>query len=299
MRKLPIRVCLVFLCLAGCQKPAPLTVEPPVGSPAGTLSVTYLPTTDTSITVNPIDSAGVLPSEQTNYSGLFLVNNVKYDNGHGIFSTAYASAYFGDRNRPLVVNGKILGYYGKDLMPYSAYPLRIGGVFMTRYPYRIHIGNRDTTFGSIYRAAFASFQPHTEIEWDDPGDDTTRLRPFFKDTVVTPEDLQVISPVGGSVFSRSKQIDLRWTGGGDIAIVISTVNTFTGRTKPILLLRPAVNTGKAVIEPQLLQQLLPPTRNFVFTFIIANKVDRQLGVLSQDRTLVQSSSVYNSYFQLQ
>jgi hypothetical protein len=298
MRKLPIRVCLVFLCLAGCQKPSPLTVEPPPETPAGSLLVTPLPIADTTITVNAIDSAGVLPSEQTNYSGLFLVNNVKYDNGHGIFSTAYASAYFGDRSRPLVVNGKVLGYYGKDLMPYSAFPLRIGGVYMTRYPYKIRIGNRDTTFGSIYRAAFASFQPRTSIDWDDPGEDTTRLRPFFRDTVVTPEDLRVFAPVGGSVLSRLKQVDLRWTGGGNIAIVISTVNPFTGRTRPILLLQPAVNTGKAVIEPRVLA-LLPQTRNFVFTFIIANRVDRQLGVLSQDRTLVQASSVYNSYLQLQ
>ena len=298
MRKLPIRVCLVFLCLAGCQKPAPLTVEPPPESPAGSLTVTIVSNPDTNITVNAIDSVGVLPSEQTNYSGLFLVNNVKYDNGHGIFSAAYASAYFGDRNRPLVVNGKVLAYYGKDLMPYSAFPLKIGGVYMTRFPYRVHVGDRDTTFGSIYRAAFASYQPHSQIEWDDPGDDTTRLRPFFRDTVVTPEDLHVFAPVGGSVFSRLKQIDLRWTGSGSIAIVISTVNPFTGKTRPILLCKPAVNTGKAVIEPRVLA-LLPQARNFVFTFIIANRVDRQLGALSADRTLVQASSVYNSYFQLQ
>lgn len=288
----------MLVCLAGCQKPAPLTVEPPPESPAGSLTVTVLPSTDTSITVNPIDSVGVLPSEQTFYSGLFLVNNVKYDNGHGIFSTAYASAYFGDRTRPLVVNGKILGYYGKDLMPYSAYPLKIGGLFMARFPYRIHIGNRDTTFGSIYRAAFSSFQPHREFEWDDPGDDTTSTRPFFKDTVVTPEDLNVVAPLGGSVLSRLKQVELRWNGGGKIAIVISSVNPFTGKTRPILLLQPAVNTGRAVIEPRL-WQLLPQTRNFVFTFIIANRIDRQLGVLLQDRTLVQASSVFNSYFQLQ
>ena len=122
MRNLAILVCVTFLCQAGCQKPAPLTVEPPAAPPAGTLSVTVLANPDTNIAVNPIDSVGVLPTDQTNYSGFFLVNSVKYDYGHGAISGASASAYFGDRNSPLVVNGKIVVYYGLDLMPSAVFP---------------------------------------------------------------------------------------------------------------------------------------------------------------------------------
>jgi hypothetical protein len=297
MKKLAILACLLFLCQAGCQKPSPLTVEPPVESPAGSLLVTALSTLDTNITVNAIDSIGVLPTDQTMYSGLFLVNSVKYDNGHGILSLAYASAYFGDRNRPLLVNGKVVGYYGIDLMPYAVSPLKISGIPMIRYPYKIHIGSRDTTFGYMYRAAFASLQPKTSFNWDDPGPDPARLSPF-QDSVQMPEDLKVLAPVGGAILSRSKQVDLRWSGSGNLVIVISTYNTLTGKTKPVLQLQPAVNTGKAVIDPHVLQ-LLPQVRNFVFTFIIANRVDRLLGALPQDRILVQAASVSNSYVQLQ
>jgi hypothetical protein len=293
MRKLSILACLLFLCQAGCQKPSPLTVEPPAGS----LVVTVLGNPDTNITVNPIDSVGVLPADQTTYDGLFLVNSVKYDNGHGIFSVAYASAYFGDRNRPLVVNSRVVGYYGIDLMPSSFFPLKIGGIPMIRYPYKIHIGSRDTTFGYVYRAVFASLQPKTSFDWDDPGPDTTRLHPF-RDSVQTPEDLKVLAPLGGSVLSRAKQVDLRWTGSGSLVIVISTYNPVTGKSRPILQLGPTVNTGTAVIEPRVLQ-LLPQTRNFVFTFVIANKFDRLLGGLSKDRILVQAASVSNCYLQLQ
>ncbi len=300
MRKLSIVACCVFLCQAGCQKPSPLTVEPPADSPAGSLLVTVLGNPDTNITVTPVDSAGVLPTDQTTYAGLFLVNTVKYDNGHGPASVASASAYFGDRNRPLVVNGKIVGYYGIDLMPLPiASPLKIGGFPMIRYPYKIHIGSRDTTFGYMYRASptfQALIQPNKRFDWDDPAPDTTRLS-AFSDTVVTPEDLMVLAPVGGSVLSRTKQLELRWTGKGNLVIVISTFNPVTGKSRPVLQIQPAVNTGTAVIEPRLLQ-MLPQTRNFVFTFIIANKVDRLLGGLPRDRILVQAASVYNSYVQL-
>ena len=298
MKKLVILICLLFVCLGGCQKPSPLTVEPAVESPAGSLLVTPLPSADTNITVNSIDSIGVLPTDQAGYSGLFLVNTVKYDNGHGVLALAYASAYFGDRNRPLVVNGKVVGYYGIDLMPSALAPLKIGGNLMIRYPYKIHIGGRDTTFGYMYRASLplASLKPTTLFNWDDPVPDP-RLS-GFKDSIQTPEDLIVQAPVGGSVLSRSKQVDLRWTGRGNLIIVISTYNPLTGRTKPVLQLQPAVNTGNAVIDPHVLQ-LLPQVRNFVFTFIIANRFDRLLGGMPKDRILVQAASVHNSYVQLQ
>jgi len=298
MRELRLLACVLFFCLGGCQKPAPLTVEPPADLPAGSLQVTVLGNPDTNITVNPIDSVGVLPTEQVLYPGLFLVNSVKYDNGHGTLSLAYASAYFGDRNRPLVVNGKVVAYYGIDLMPSAFSPLKIGGFAMARYPYKIHIGSRDTTFGYMYRAVFASLQPQTRFDWDDPRPDTTRLSGGFRDSVVTPEDLRVLAPVGGSVLSRLKQVELLWKGNGNLIIVISTFNPVTGKSRPYLQLQPTVNTGRAVIEPRLLQ-LLPQTKNFVFTFIIANRVDRQLGGLTKDRILVQAASVYNSYLQLQ
>jgi hypothetical protein len=120
----------------------------------------------------------------------------------------------------------------------------------------------------------------------------------FKDSVQTPEDLTVQAPAGGSVLSRSKQVDLRWSGSGNLVIVISTYNPVTGKTKPVLQLQPVVNTGKAVIDPHVLQ-LLPQVRNFVFTFIIANRFDRLLGGMPKDRILVQAASVHNSYVQLQ
>ena len=298
MKKLAILICLLFVCLGGCQKPSPLTVEPAVESPAGSLLVTPLPSADTNITVDSIDSIGVLPTDQAGYSGLFLVNTVKYDNGHGVLALAYASAYFGDRNRPLVVNGKVVGYYGIDLMPSAISPLQMGGIPMVRYPYRIHIGSRDTTFGYMYRASLspASLKPKTSFDWNDPGPDP-RLSPF-QDSVQTPEDLIVQAPAGGSVLSRLKQVDLRWSGNGNIVIVISTFNPVTGKTKPVLQLQPAVNTGKAVIDPHVLQ-LLPQVRNFVFTFIIANRFDRLLGGVPKDRILVQAASVHNIYVQLQ
>ena len=296
MRKIPV-IYVSLLFAVGCQKPSPLTVEPPGGSPSGSLEVTVLSNPDTNIAVNPVDSSGVLPADQTQYSGLFLVNTVKYDNGHGVLNVAFASAYFGDRNRPFVVNGKTIGYYGINLMPLaSLIPLKIGGIAMMRVPYRIHYGTRDTTFGWMYRAVFASVQPKFQYEWDDEDPDPVFSPVHFHDTVQSPEDLRVLSPAGGSVLSRSTPVQLRWTGGGPIRIVISTYNVLTGKTRPVLQLKPDVNTGSAVVETSLLA-LLPQARNYVFTFVIANRSERLLGQQLQDRTLVQAASVYNTYVQ--
>jgi len=297
MKKLPvISAALVFACMFGCQKPSPLTVEPPGGTTPGSLEVTVLSNPDTNIAVNSVDSSGVLPADQTQYSGLFLVNTVKYDNGHGVLSVAYASAYFGDRNRPFVVNGKTLGYWGVDLMPFASFPLKIGGIAMTRVPYRIHLGTRDTTFGWMYRAAFASVVPKFQYAWEDDDPDPVFSASHFQDTVQAPEDLRVLAPAGGSILSRTKQVQLRWTGNGPLRIVISSYNVLTGRTRPLLQLVPDVNTGSAVIEPSLLA-LLPQARFYVITFIVANRSERLLGTLQTDRTLVQAASVYNTYVQ--
>jgi len=296
MRKIPV-IFVSLLFAVGCQKPSPLTVEPPPETPAAALNVTVLSNPDTSITVSGVDSSGVLPKDQTDYSGLFLVNTVKYDNGQGVLSLAYASAYFGDRSRPFVANGKTLGYWGVDLMPFSAYPLKIGGIAMTRVPYRIHVGTRDTSFGWMYRAVFASVVPRFQYAWEDDDPDPVFSPSHFHDTVQTPEDLRVLAPAGGSVLSRTKPVQLRWTGNGPLRIVISTFNVLTGKTRPILQLTPDANTGSAVIEPSLLA-LLPQARNYVITFIIANRSDRLLGALLKDRTLVQAASVYNTYVQI-
>jgi hypothetical protein len=170
---------------------------------------------------------------------------------------------------------------------------------MVRYPYKIHIGNRDTTFGFMYRAPLPAFQFKSSYDWDDPRPDTTRLTAVFRDTIATPEDLKVLAPAGGSILSRTKPLELRWTGNGNLTIIVSSYNLVTGRTKPILQLQPSANTGSAFIEPHVLQ-LLPQTKYFVFTFIIANKGDRQLvGLSASDRILVQAASVYNSYVQFQ
>jgi len=299
MKKLPvIFACLLFACQFGCQKPSPLTVEPPADAPAGALEVTVVSNPDTNIAVSPVDSSGLLPGDQTQYSGLFLVNTVKYDNGHGLLSVAYASAYFGDRKRPFVVNGKTLGYWGVDIMPMTTLPLKVGGIVMTRVPFKIHVGTRDTTFGYMYRAVFASLQPKSSFDWDDQQPDPIMSPTAFHDTVQTPEDLRVLAPAGGSVLSRTKALQLRWVGGGPIRIVISTYNVLTGKTRPVLQLKPDVNTGSAVIDPSLLA-LLPLARNYVFTFVIANRSDRLLGQQQQDRTLVQAATVYNTYVQFQ
>jgi hypothetical protein len=297
MKKLMFIAATVLGLAGGCQKLDPVIVDP--GEPTGSeLELTTLGLPDTNLTITSIDTSGVFPSDVIRFSGFLLLNTVKYDAGPvGIRSEAFSSVYFADRSRPLLVNGKTVGFFGLELMSNLLQPLTINSLSMLRVPYRLRFPGavRDTSFGFAYvRDLTGAHQPNMLYTWRVPSPMNIDA---FSAQVITPDNVQVLAPLGGSVLPRNREMILRWTGKGDLDIIISVVNPLTKKTRPVMKLRPRVNIGKAVVDARILS-LLPRERYFAFTFIIANRYERMVVGKFPGTILVQAASVYNSYIEI-
>lgn len=292
-------VAIAMIVAAGCQKPGPVTVD----SDAlfnSTLEVTTIATPDTNLTVSAVDSSGVIPADGVNYSGFLLLNSIKYDAGaSGIKTQVYSSVYFVDRSRPLLWNGRLIGFFGIDVAPGPFQFVTINSLPMIRVPYRLKSPGAslvDSAFGyTFFRDLSATYQPNATYTWNVPGLMATS---GFSPQVKSPDELKVSSPAGGSVMSRGKDLVMRWGGKGDIDIVISLYTPGTQKTKPVLKIHPRMNTGMAVLDQRILH-LLPKDRYFVFTFILARREERQLPGMFNGKILIQAAAIHNSYVELQ
>lgn len=289
---------IVLILATGCQKPGPVTVDPDVILNSA-LEVTTIGTPDTNLTVSGVDSSGVIPADGVNYAGFLLLNNIRYDTGAGAFKTeVFSSVCFVDRNRPLLWNGKPVGYFGIDVAPGPLQSVTINSLPMLRVPYRLRVPGAsvgDSAFGYTFvRELSATYQPNTTYTWNVPA---LNAMSGFAPQIKSADELRVSSPAGGSVFQRGKGLVLRWTGKGDIDIVISLYFPGTRKTRPLLKIHPKVNTGGAVLDQRILQ-LLPKDRFFVLTFILARREERQLPGLFNGKILIQAAAVHNSYIEL-
>ena len=287
------------LAAAGCQKPAPVTVENDAVQNA-TLELTTLSLPDTNLNINAIDSSGVLPMDGANYSGFLLLNDVTYDaGGTGVKHEIYSTVYFVDRNRPLLWNGKPIGFFGMDVAPGPLQFVTINSLPMGRIPYRLRLPGMslpDSAFGyTFYRDLSAIYQPNATFTWNVPSLNATSA---FAPQIKSPDKLEVSAPAGGSVLPRGKDMVVRWTGKGNIDIVISLYAPLTRKAKPLLKLHPVLNTGVAVIDRRILQ-LLPKERYFVCTVILARRDVRQLPGFFNGTILIQAAAVHNSYIEFQ
>ncbi|MEW6510824.1 MAG: hypothetical protein AB1428_07685 [Bacteroidota bacterium] len=289
---------VILLAAAGCQKPDPVVVDPgETTSPK--IEVTPIAPADTNAGGTSVDSTGVPPGDATRFSAFLLVSRVVYDAGPAATHVeTFSTAYFADRNRPLTANGRTIGYYGIDLVSNSLLPLTINDLAMFRIPYRLRIPGalRDTVFGSVFVRDVASiYQPNTVMTWRAQ---SPMSMSQFTTQIVTPDNVRLLEPAGGSMLRRSDPLVLRWEGRGDLFIVISRINPVTKRTIPFLKIHPKVNLGRVVIEPAILH-LLPPERYFVLTFIVSNRFEKMVVGQYPGMILVQAASIHNSYVEFQ
>ena len=279
---------------AGCQKPDPIIMDSGERTER-VVEVTPIAQPDTNQTQTSVDTTGVSPLDAARFGALVLIANVEYDGGVlGAHTESFSSVFFADRDKPLIFNGKTLGFFGMDL----GLAITINGLPMIRLPHRIPYPGmiRDTVTGYIYAKDLAGVhQPNTVFRWDVP---LASAIGAFNVSITTPDNVQVLAPAGGSVLSRNRDLLMRWTGQGNLNVVISVVNPLTKKTRPLMNLHPRLNTGRALIDARILQ-LLPPERFFVFTFIIANKYERLVVGPYPGLILVQAASVHNSYVEFQ
>jgi hypothetical protein len=277
---------MTLVALASCKQPAGVelkTVDPEPG-----LNVTSIAVADTSMELTPIDSSAVLPDDQIRFEGLIQITSITYNAGSGIRTFAFSRVFFADRNRPIRYSlfGGRIGYFGSDLNGVT-----LNGNPMTRVAHRIPLRftQRDTVAGFEYREDVSTtYRPNTVYSWA-----TSPIgMGIIAASIKSPDSLIVYSPAGGSVVPKNRNLQLRWSGQGELSIIISYVSP---TTKPLLQIRPLVNRGSAVLGTKLLR-LLPGGRKYWFTFILSNRDDSR--IVNQSKILVQAASAYNCMIEL-
>ena len=292
MRHAGFTVVITALVLAACQQPP--DVELTHEGTETSLEVLPIVVPDTNLSLQSVDSLAVLPEDQLRFGGQLLINNVTLDGGQGRSSFVYARVFFADSVISMV--GRMVGYHGMDLGTVA-----LNGIAMIKVPHRIGVRRsfgHDTLVvrGVEYLADLSSsYQPNHQYVWTIAGGPLGTVT----QSVESPGELMVVSPTGGAVIPRNKDLLLQWAGGnGRLAIVISTVDPLTRRTKPLIELRPRANTGRALLPAKLLQQLPAQHRFYAFTFILANRKDSVVVQQYAGRIIAQAAAVYTSTIEL-
>ncbi len=283
---------LIAVLLAGCQQPADVELQTEKSITA--LEVVPIVRPDTLFVTSAVDTAAVLPSEQVAYAGQFVVNKITLDAGPGkVDSFAYSRVIVSDSTVRYLL--RLVGYNGVDLGT-----LLLNGTAMVKVPHQITVRSvlvRDTvlTRGVEYLADLSrTYQPSALYTWSAPSTSTGALNV----SIPSPAKLDVLSPRGGGVYSRDRDMLLAWSGtGGQIQIIVSIYEPLTKKSIPILALRPKVNTGKGLLPASVLRQF-PRVPFYVFTFILFNRKEMVFLQSQAGRVLVQAAAVHNSYVEL-
>jgi len=285
---------IALILLAGCQQPADVELTP--DEDQSTLEVRSVVVPDTNLSLGSIDTLAVLPEDQMSFKAHFLVHRITTDAAAGRNVLAYARVFFADSSVRWL--GQTVGFDGKSLGS-----VVLNGVPMTQIAHRIPISTsvltaRDTSIirGVEYVADLTgSYLPAKGYVWSyNPA-----VTGLPSQSVRTPDALTVLSPLGGTVIARDRDLLLRWVGtSGRISIVLSVFEPLTKRVRPLLELRPVTNTGKAVLPAKLLESLPRLKRYYVFTFILANRSGADITQPLSGKVLAQAADVYNSFVEI-
>jgi hypothetical protein len=276
------------LLLTGCQQPGEVELKPSDETAALEANPVVLP--DTNVEMAPVDSFGVLPGDRLRFGATFIVNSVVLDFGPGaVVPFSYSQVAVTNVDSAIRVGNTVVGYRGFNLG--NVY---LNGVLMDRYVRWVPVHSSLVDFGWEYGVNLTrSYVPNRLYTW-------TALPLAVGNVNVaiqTPDSLDVLSPRGGTIIPRNRDLTLRWKGRGNISIVVSWYDKIKKKSWPLLELKPRSNHGQAVIPAKLLS-VLPPKRDFVFTFILSNRKETTVVQRYTGKILVQAASVYNSYVEL-
>ncbi len=280
---------------AGCHHPDEVVLPPDPGADPQ-MTVTAISPADTASGAGQLDSSAVLPSDQSRFGGYLSLNRVVDDFAiAGVRLTRtreFAKAVVTDRSQPVKLGPIVFGFQGMRMTGIS-----VDGYPLAEIPHTVAVptvGN--VAAGYEYAVNMAGkFQPDRVYHW------IVRAGMGMPDTldIRTPPALSVQSPVGGQRISRTQPLDIRWTGSGKILIVVSEYFPLVRKARPLLIVQPVDNLGHLIVRPRVMALLPAQHQMYVLTFVLYNREEgAKLGGY-QEGVLVQASSVYNTYVELQ
>jgi hypothetical protein len=251
---------------------------------------------DTATATGQFDSSGVLPSDQAHFAAYLSLNRVVDDFAvAGVRLTRtreFAKGVVTDRSQPVKVGPMVFGFQGMRMMG-----MAIDSFPLLEIPHTVPVptlGN--VAAGYEYSLNMAGkYQPNRVYSW------SVRMGMGQPNTlsIRTPPALSVQSPIGGQKISRGVPLDIRWTGSGKILMVVSEYFPLARKARPLLVIEPVDNVGHLVVRPRVLALLPARQQFFVLTFILYDRDEGGKLTGYPDGVLVQASSVYNTYVEVQ
>jgi hypothetical protein len=294
--RLILLACTIII-LAGCHDKMP--VEVVSDQPADDLEVASLQLSiETSLSKSIVDTTGVLNTEQSKYRATMFLSGVKYDLGTTRQTVSYSSVTFSDKNLPVDVDGRELGFRGIDLGR-----VQLNGMDMIQSQRFIHLfdlpifGDRDTAVGPAYVLANRNgkdaknfnFLGNSRFEWD-----INARIPIdtFSISVQTPDEITIISPKSTSIISKNDDLHVQWTGKVEsFRVIISGLRG--SDIQPILQINLKKSDGNITIPAKILALLPTDTyQTFVFSFISSKTKEVQVSNFS-DEIFVVASSIHD------
>jgi hypothetical protein len=299
----PFLLASFVIVSGGCHDKMPLEVTS--SQPAGDLEVASLqPSIETSLARSTVDTTGVLNSEQSKYFATMFVSGVKYDVGSVRQTVSYSSVTFSDKNHPVEIDGRKLGFRGIDLGR-----VQINGMDMIGVQRYVHLfsfpilAGPDTAVGPQYVLANRNGRDakdfnvsgNAKIQWDVGGGVT--ITPFSV-PIQTPDEITITSPRSTSTISKNEDLHVQWTGKPEsFRIVISALRT--SDIQPLLQINIKKLDGDVTIPAKILGLLPTDTYNtFVFSFISSRTEEKEVSAFPE-KVFVSASSVHDVVLTLQ
>ncbi|HEX9007360.1 MAG TPA: hypothetical protein VF889_08690, partial [Bacteroidota bacterium] len=188
---------------------------------------------------------------------------------------------------------KIFGYYGVDIRPALASPLTVNGLALFAVPHIVRVLGMPFAYGTEFRRELLMTRPWTDtlVSWRAKTDSVGTI----DTSIQAPGTISVLAPAAGSILPRNQDLKLQWNATGNIVIYLSVMDPLTKRPRPLLMLVPGTNTGRARVPAKVLGALPPRDRLYLLTFVLANRKEHV--AIGKYDALVQAASVYNSYIQ--
>jgi hypothetical protein len=292
----------VIVLLGGCHDKMPLEIT--TTQSADDLEVASLqPSVETSLSRSTVDTTGVLNTEQSKYFATMLVSGVKYDAGSVRQTVSYSSVAFTDKNHPVELDGRTLGFRGIDLGR-----VQLNGMDMIRVQRYIHlvgfpISGGDTAVGPLYVLANRNgedakdfnFRGNSKFEWAVSG--STLITPFSV-PIQTPDEITITSPRSTSTISKNEDLRVQWIGKPEsFRVIISGLGT--SDIQPVLQINIKKLDGDITIPAKILG-LLPTDafHTFVFSFI-SSRTEEYEGSAFPEKVFVAASSIHDVVLTIQ
>lgn len=288
-----IAIFVLLFLLGGCKKPGPIELETRQ-EPDG---IEVQSVTQPEDTMEETDTTGLLGLERERFFGRIVVSGVRNNRTSGADSVSLAHVVFFDRSRPLMLNGRVLGYHSFDLGS-----VFIDGLPMYRVPLRLlrnvpGLGTIDTLLGFQYALRNVNgvggrgfmYSPDHSYEWANVGPGTIS----FTIGARSARSLEILQPTPGQTISRRAGMTVRWQGGERILhLVISGRNT-DNTIVPLLRLKLRGTRGNIFIPPKILQMIrLEYGPRLLLTFVSQTQTTAT-AVGFSDPILVHTASVQN------